>query len=77
MEPALRPIPLTPRQRQVHELIGKGLSNKAIAHALGIGEATVKAHVTALMRRLCVVSRTQATLRCPHEPDGIDATVLR
>jgi DNA-binding NarL/FixJ family response regulator len=65
----LRPTPLTARQRQIHELVVKGLSNKAIAHVLGIQESTVKAHVTALMRRLGVISRTEATLQHPLDPD--------
>lgn len=36
-----------------------GQLNKQIAHALGVGEATVKAHMTAIMRKLDVGNRTQ------------------
>ncbi len=65
MDP-MHPVDLSDRQRKIHDLISKGLSNKAIAHALGIREATVKTHVTALLRRLGVTSRTQAGLRGWH-----------
>lgn len=59
---------LTPRQRQILPMIGQGLTNKAIAHQLGISESTVKAQVTAIMRALGMTSRTQAFLHTPH-PD--------
>lgn len=59
---------LSERQRQVLALVGRGLSNKAIAHALGISEATVKQHLTAIMRRLGVTGRTEAALRIPPPP---------
>jgi DNA-binding NarL/FixJ family response regulator len=51
---------LTPRQRDVLELIVQGMSNKEIARALGLGEGTVKVHVAALFRVLGVTSRTGA-----------------
>jgi DNA-binding NarL/FixJ family response regulator len=59
---------LSGRQRQVLVLVGHGFSNKAIAHALGISEATVKQHLTAIMRRLGVTGRTEAALRIPPPP---------
>ena len=51
---------LTPQQARILELISDGLLNKQIAHELSIAEATVKAHVTAIMRKLSVNNRTQA-----------------
>ncbi len=53
---------LTPQQARILELISDGLLNKQIAHELSIAEATVKAHVTAIMRKLGVNNRTQAVL---------------
>jgi DNA-binding NarL/FixJ family response regulator len=51
---------LTARQRQVLALIGQGRSNKEIAAALNIAEATVKNHVHNLLDKLHVQSRTEA-----------------
>lgn len=51
---------LTPRQREVLEELGRGKSNKEIAHALGMQEKTVKGHVSAIFRCLGVVHRLQA-----------------
>ena len=53
---------LTLRQRRVLELLSTGLSNKRIARALDISEITVKAHVTAIFRKLGVTNRVQAGL---------------
>ncbi|MEM8572117.1 MAG: response regulator transcription factor [Pseudomonadota bacterium] len=53
---------LTPQQARILELICNGLLNKQIAYELSIAEATVKAHVTAIMRKLRVQNRTQAVL---------------
>lgn len=60
--PAPNGIKLTPRQRDVLELLIAGKSNKAIAAELGLTVATVKAHVTAAFKALNVASRTQAML---------------
>ena len=53
---------LTRQQMNILELICEGKLNKQIAYDLSIAEATVKAHVTAIMRKLGVQSRTQAVL---------------
>jgi NarL family two-component system response regulator LiaR len=53
---------LTPREREVLELIGHGLSNKRIARELGIAEKTVKTHVGHVLEKLGVSDRTQAAL---------------
>jgi DNA-binding NarL/FixJ family response regulator len=46
----------------VLKLVNQGKLNKQIAHELGIAERTVKAHVTGILRKLHVTSRTQAAL---------------
>jgi DNA-binding NarL/FixJ family response regulator len=57
------PLPhLTPTQLKVLEGVNSGLLNKQIAYNLGIAEATVKAHMTALMRKLKVRNRTQVAI---------------
>ena len=53
---------LTPQQFRVMGMIGEGLLNKQIAHELGISEATVKAHVTAIFKKLGVRNRTQIVI---------------
>lgn len=53
---------LTPQQARILQLICEGRLNKQIAYDLAIAETTVKAHVTAIMRKLGVQSRTQAVL---------------
>lgn len=61
-EPARSQPQLTPTQLQVLRFVRSGLLNKQIAHELGIAEATVKVHMTALMRKLNVRNRTQAAM---------------
>jgi DNA-binding NarL/FixJ family response regulator len=53
---------LTPKQFQVLKLLQNGLLNKQIAFDLNITEATVKAHISAVFRKLNVNTRTQAVL---------------
>lgn len=53
----------TPRQKQVLEEVCKGRSNKEIARALNMAEATVKLHLTEIFRTMGVSTRTQAILR--------------
>jgi DNA-binding NarL/FixJ family response regulator len=53
---------LTPQQRRVLELLSEGQLNKQIAHALDITDSTVKAHVSAILEKLGLATRTQAAL---------------
>ena len=53
---------LTPQQVRVLMMLSEGLLNKQIAYALGVSEATVKAHVSAILQKLGVESRTQAVI---------------
>ena len=53
---------LTPREREVLELIGRGFPNKRIARELDISEKTVKAHVGRVLAKLGVTDRTQAAV---------------
>ncbi|MEL7487853.1 MAG: response regulator transcription factor [Pseudomonadota bacterium] len=53
---------LTPAQLKVLLFVRQGLLNKQIAHEMAISEATVKAHMTAIMRKLNVQTRTQAVV---------------
>jgi two-component system, NarL family, response regulator LiaR len=53
---------LTPRERDVLALIGRGYANKRIAIELGIAEKTVKTHVSHVLAKLGVADRTQAAL---------------
>jgi DNA-binding NarL/FixJ family response regulator len=53
---------LTPQQVRVLMMLGEGLLNKQIAVKLGVSEATIKAHVSAILQKLGVDSRTQAVI---------------
>lgn len=53
---------LTPQQFRVLMMLGEGLLNKQIAYQLSVSEATVKAHVSAILQKLGVESRTQAVI---------------
>jgi DNA-binding NarL/FixJ family response regulator len=55
--------PLTPREREVLELVSQGLSNKLIARRLQISEHTVKFHISSLSSKLGAASRTDAVRR--------------
>lgn len=59
------PVPsdLTPREMEVLVFLAEGLTNKAIAHNLGISEHTVKFHVNSIMNKLDAQSRTDAVVR--------------
>lgn len=54
---------LTPQQTRVLGMLGEGLLNKQIAYELSVSEATVKAHVSAILLKLNVDSRTQAVIQ--------------
>ena len=65
---------LTPQQFRVLQMLGEGRLNKQIAWDLNVSEATIKAHVTAVLRKLGVNNRTQAVLmagRLAVDPDGV------
>jgi DNA-binding NarL/FixJ family response regulator len=53
---------LTPQQARVLMMLSEGLLNKQIAYELSVSEATVKAHVSAILQKLGVESRTQAVI---------------
>jgi DNA-binding NarL/FixJ family response regulator len=61
---------LTPRERTVLALLGKGCSNKEIARRLEISEKTVKAHLTRVFREIGVFDRVQAALWARDEGFG-------
>lgn len=54
---------LTPQQNRVLGMLREGLLNKQIAYELGVSEATIKAHVSAILLKLKVDSRTQAVIQ--------------
>jgi len=54
--------PLSPREREILRHIAEGTSNKRIAFALGIGEQTIKNHITSIMRKLNANDRTHAVV---------------
>ncbi|AUI87210.1 DNA-binding response regulator [Vibrio azureus] len=53
---------LTPQQYKVLSMLSDGLLNKQIAYELHVSEATIKAHMTAIFRKLGVKNRTQAVI---------------
>lgn len=55
-------VELTPREREVLQLVGDGLSNRLIARRLGISEKTVKTHLTSVFTTIGVTDRVQAAL---------------
>jgi DNA-binding NarL/FixJ family response regulator len=59
---AARLATLTPQQVRVLMMLSQGLLNKQIAYELGVSEATVKAHVSAILQKMGVESRTQAVI---------------
>ncbi len=63
---ASRVCSLTRSEIKVLQLVRRGMLNKQIAHELSVGEMTVKAHVTAILRKFNVVSRTQIVIETSH-----------
>ncbi|GAB1717908.1 MAG: two component transcriptional regulator, LuxR family [Nitrobacter sp.] len=57
-----RLVTLTPQQVRVLMMLSEGLLNKQIAYELRVSEATIKAHVSAILQKLAVESRTQAVI---------------
>jgi two-component system, NarL family, nitrate/nitrite response regulator NarL len=55
--------PLTPRELQVAQLLAAGLTNKEIAHRLGVTDHTVKFHLNGILRKLGVSTRTEAVVQ--------------
>lgn len=77
LEAASRKISdLTPQQTRIMKLICVGKTNKQIANELSLAEPTVKAHITALLRRLGVRNRTQAAvmMRSTNLEDSLSNT---
>ena len=73
---AARVRELTPQQFRVLQMLGTGLLNKQIGYELGVSEATVKAHMSAVMRKLGARNRTQAILiagKLAVDPDAVQA----
>ncbi|MFY9992625.1 MAG: response regulator transcription factor [Rhodoplanes sp.] len=66
-------LKLTKRQREVLTLLARGLSNKEIARALAIAQATTKIHMAALLRALGVRNRTEAAYKAGNL---VNSTVL-
>jgi two-component system, NarL family, response regulator LiaR len=64
---ALTTDPLSERELEVLRLVARGMSNQQIADALVVGEATVRSHVSAILRKLQLASRTQAALYALRE----------
>lgn len=68
---------LTPQQTRVLMMLREGLLNKQIAYELSVSEATVKAHVSAILQKLNVDSRTQAVIAASRidgdQADAVDA----
>ncbi len=53
---------LTPREREIADLVAEGVANKVIAKRLGVSDLTVKAHMTMILRKMGVSSRVQLAL---------------
>jgi NarL family two-component system response regulator LiaR len=59
--------PLSERELEVLRLLARGMSNQEIADTLVVGEATVRSHVSSILRKLQLASRTQAALYALRE----------
>lgn len=74
---SLDDVRLTDRQREVLALMMQGKSNKHICRELGLAEATVKIHVTAILRALKVTSRAQAIVTVNQLGLGPDSILMK
>lgn len=70
LEMVQRLATLTPQQVRVLMMLSEGLLNKQIAYELSVSEATVKAHVSAILQKLGVESRTQAVIAASKIEQG-------
>jgi len=73
-EVAARVRELTPQQFRVLQMLGSGMLNKQIGYELGVSDATIKAHMSAILRKLGASNRTQAVLmagRLAVDPDKV------
>jgi DNA-binding NarL/FixJ family response regulator len=73
---AARVRELTPQQFRVLQMLATGLLNKQIGYELGVSEATIKAHMSAILRKLGANNRTQAVLiagRLAVDPEKVVA----
>jgi DNA-binding NarL/FixJ family response regulator len=73
---AARVRELTPQQFRVLQMLGSGKLNKQIGYELGVSEATIKAHMSAILRKLGASNRTQAVLmagKLSVDPDKVIA----
>lgn len=76
---ARRMSTLTPQQMRVLMMLREGLLNKQIAYELSVSEATIKAHVSAILQKLNVESRTQAVIaasRIDSEPSDAGSSAF-
>lgn len=62
-EPVFAATPLTPREQEIYDLIGAGLSNKAIARQLSISLSTAKSHVHNILNKLNLTRRAQVMVQ--------------
>jgi two-component system, NarL family, response regulator LiaR len=75
-KPARPPVdPLTERELEILGYLGRGMSNKEIASALGIADCTVRTHVSNILGKLGLASRTQAALFAVEHAIGVKTTV--
>jgi len=65
---------LTPQQLRVLAMLREGLLNKQIAYELSVGNSTIKKHVSEILRKLKVNSRTQAVIEVSKMDQGLFAT---
>jgi len=71
IEPVREDAALTPREADVLRLLGEGYANKSIARELGISERTTRTHVSRILAKLGLTSRTQAALWIARHGAGV------